>query len=129
MRLWVWCQKLAYIQYFLFYFIYSSFVYHLFMNLERGETIYYRLLQLDMFGIWMSQSFGKLILPSIYEKRPHNLIKENVFFSFDVVFMHSLAMTKWLFIMWLHTIIRFNCLSHPQSSFSFYIHLDIIECS
>lgn len=37
----------------------GSFVYHLFMNLERGETVYYRLLQLDMFGIWMSQSFGK----------------------------------------------------------------------
>jgi hypothetical protein len=30
------------------------------MNLERGEWIYYRLLQLDMFGIWMSQSFGAL---------------------------------------------------------------------
>lgn len=29
------------------------------MNLERGETVYYRLLQLDMFGIWMSQSFGE----------------------------------------------------------------------
>lgn len=28
------------------------------MNLERGEKVYYRLLQLDMFGIWMSQSFG-----------------------------------------------------------------------
>jgi hypothetical protein len=38
----------------------GSFVYHLFMNLERGETVYYRLLQLDMFGIWMSQSFGEL---------------------------------------------------------------------
>lgn len=37
----------------------GSFIYHLFMNLERGETVYYRLLQLDMFGIWMSQSFGK----------------------------------------------------------------------
>lgn len=37
----------------------GSFVYHLFMNLERGETFYYRLLQLDMFGIWMSQSVGE----------------------------------------------------------------------
>jgi hypothetical protein len=37
----------------------GSFVYHLFMNLERGESVYYRLLQLDMFGIWMSQSFGE----------------------------------------------------------------------
>lgn len=31
------------------------------MNLERGETFYYRLLQLDMFGIWMSQSVGELM--------------------------------------------------------------------
>lgn len=32
------------------------------MNLERGETVYYRLLQLDMFGIWMSQSFGEYLV-------------------------------------------------------------------
>ncbi|XP_050087415.1 progestin and adipoQ receptor family member 4 [Anopheles aquasalis] len=38
----------------------GSFVYHLFMNLECGEGIYYRLLQLDMLGIWISQSFGAL---------------------------------------------------------------------
>lgn len=38
----------------------GSFVYHLFMNLEHGEYTYYRLLQLDMLGIWMSQSFGTL---------------------------------------------------------------------
>ncbi|XP_070509285.1 progestin and adipoQ receptor family member 4 [Chironomus tepperi] len=46
----------------------GSFVYHLFMNLERGETIYYRLLQLDMFGIWMSQSFGALpfVIASVF---------------------------------------------------------------
>lgn len=37
----------------------GSFVYHLFMNLELGESAYYRLLQLDMLGIWISQSFGK----------------------------------------------------------------------
>lgn len=36
----------------------GSFLYHLFMNLDRGEVVYYRLLKLDMFGIWMSQSFG-----------------------------------------------------------------------
>lgn len=36
----------------------GSFVYHLFMNLDHGEVVYYRLLKLDMFGIWMSQSFG-----------------------------------------------------------------------
>ncbi|XP_052868470.1 progestin and adipoQ receptor family member 4 [Anopheles cruzii] len=38
----------------------GSFVYHLFMNLECGEGVYYRLLQLDMLGIWISQSFGAL---------------------------------------------------------------------
>uniref|UniRef100_A0A1Q3G1G8 Putative progestin and adipoq receptor family member 4 n=2 Tax=Culex tarsalis TaxID=7177 RepID=A0A1Q3G1G8_CULTA len=38
----------------------GSFVYHLFMNLELGEAMYYRLLQLDMLGIWISQSFGAL---------------------------------------------------------------------
>jgi hypothetical protein len=74
MRLLVVVKKLAYIQYFIpssiFFF---SFVYHLFMNLERGEMVYYRLLQLDMFGIWMSQSFGKLIiLLSPLKKVSHN---------------------------------------------------------
>lgn len=39
----------------------GSFVYHLFMNLDHGEVVYYRLLKLDMFGIWMSQSFGKYL--------------------------------------------------------------------
>ncbi|XP_048512721.1 progestin and adipoQ receptor family member 4 [Athalia rosae] len=38
----------------------GSFVYHLFMNLDRGEAIYKKLLQLDMLGIWISQSFGAL---------------------------------------------------------------------
>ncbi|XP_069700169.1 progestin and adipoQ receptor family member 4 isoform X2 [Periplaneta americana] len=42
----------------------GSFVYHLFMNLERGEVVYYKLLQLDMLGIWISQSFGAL--PMVY---------------------------------------------------------------
>ncbi|KNC25012.1 hypothetical protein FF38_11934 [Lucilia cuprina] len=36
----------------------GSFVYHLFMNIERGENVYYRLLKLDMVGIWVSQSFA-----------------------------------------------------------------------
>ncbi|XP_065365673.1 uncharacterized protein LOC135958706 [Calliphora vicina] len=40
----------------------GSFVYHLFMNIERGENVYYRLLKLDMVGIWVSQSFGALPL-------------------------------------------------------------------
>lgn len=37
----------------------GSFVYHLFMNIEKGENVYYTLLKLDMVGIWVSQSFGK----------------------------------------------------------------------
>lgn len=37
----------------------GSCVYHLFMNIEKGEVVYYRLLKLDMVGIWVSQSFGK----------------------------------------------------------------------
>ncbi|KAL1123221.1 hypothetical protein AAG570_002308 [Ranatra chinensis] len=38
----------------------GSFIYHLFMNTERGSLYYHRLLKLDMVGIWVSQSFGAL---------------------------------------------------------------------
>lgn len=44
----------------------GSFVYHLFMNLERGEVVYYKLLQLDMLGIWISQSFGKTFVSCMH---------------------------------------------------------------
>ncbi|XP_054266798.1 progestin and adipoQ receptor family member 4 [Macrosteles quadrilineatus] len=46
----------------------GSFTYHLFMNLHLGESCYYRLLQLDMLGIWISQSFGALpmVRASVY---------------------------------------------------------------
>ncbi|CAH1406715.1 unnamed protein product [Nezara viridula] len=40
----------------------GSFVYHLFMNMDRPPPFYYRLLQLDMLGIWVSQSFGALTM-------------------------------------------------------------------
>ncbi|XP_018784574.1 PREDICTED: uncharacterized protein LOC108966257 isoform X4 [Bactrocera latifrons] len=40
----------------------GSFIYHLFMNIESGEHVYYTLLKLDMVGIWVSQSFGALPL-------------------------------------------------------------------
>lgn len=36
----------------------GSFLYHLFMNLDQGEKLYCRLLQIDMLGIWINQSFG-----------------------------------------------------------------------
>lgn len=36
----------------------GSFVYHMFMNLHYGPMAYYILLQVDMLGIWTSQSIG-----------------------------------------------------------------------
>lgn len=46
----------------------GSSIYHLFMNHKRGEDLYDRLLQLDMVGIWVTQSFGALttVYASIY---------------------------------------------------------------
>ncbi|XP_049870786.1 progestin and adipoQ receptor family member 4 [Pectinophora gossypiella] len=38
----------------------GSFLYHLFMNHARGAALYHRLLQLDMLGIWVSQSIGAI---------------------------------------------------------------------
>ncbi|XP_063844357.1 LOW QUALITY PROTEIN: progestin and adipoQ receptor family member 4-like [Scylla paramamosain] len=38
----------------------GSTIYHLFMNPPRGESCYKSLLHLDMFGIWITQSFGAL---------------------------------------------------------------------
>ncbi|KAJ8682865.1 hypothetical protein QAD02_018657, partial [Eretmocerus hayati] len=40
----------------------GSFLYHVFMNLENGESIYSYLLKLDMLGIWICQSFGAMPL-------------------------------------------------------------------
>ncbi|XP_046397852.1 progestin and adipoQ receptor family member 4 [Ischnura elegans] len=42
----------------------GSFLYHLFMNTRCGEPVYRRLLQLDMLGIWISQSFGAMPMVS-----------------------------------------------------------------
>ncbi|XP_045767482.1 progestin and adipoQ receptor family member 4 [Maniola jurtina] len=38
----------------------GSFLYHLFMNHTQGASLYHRLLQLDMLGIWVSQSIGAI---------------------------------------------------------------------
>ncbi|KZS19272.1 Progestin and adipoQ receptor family member 4 [Daphnia magna] len=38
----------------------GSAIYHTFMNHHHGYSIYRRLLQLDMLGIWVTQSFGAL---------------------------------------------------------------------
>jgi len=37
----------------------GSVTYHLFMNHEYGSKFYQMLLRLDMFGIWVTQSFGE----------------------------------------------------------------------
>ncbi|GAB6028470.1 hypothetical protein CHUAL_002629 [Chamberlinius hualienensis] len=46
----------------------GSFIYHLFMNHKTGEKTYNRLLNLDMLGIWFTESFGAVttIYASIY---------------------------------------------------------------
>jgi len=36
----------------------GSTIYHMFMNHQAGESCYRSLLHLDMFGIWITQSFG-----------------------------------------------------------------------
>lgn len=36
----------------------GSCLYHIFMSADRGEHFYYILLQIDMLGIWICQSFG-----------------------------------------------------------------------
>lgn len=38
----------------------GSFLYHMFMNLNYGPMAYYVLLQIDMVGIWTSQSIGMM---------------------------------------------------------------------
>ncbi|KAL1464514.1 hypothetical protein WDU94_004153 [Cyamophila willieti] len=39
----------------------GSILYHVFMNCGSSPLMYKRLLQIDMFGIWISQSFGKFL--------------------------------------------------------------------
>ncbi|CAH0723883.1 unnamed protein product, partial [Brenthis ino] len=60
----------------------GSFLYHLFMNHTQGAALYHRLLQLDMLGIWVSQS----IVPELYPngldlKRPLSTLTATFFFS------------------------------------------------
>lgn len=50
----------------------GSFFYHLFMNLQCGESIYRRLLQVDMLGIWISQSFGRFNTGLTFSKALNN---------------------------------------------------------
>jgi hypothetical protein len=39
----------------------GSVIYHLFMNYNKGgESFYQLLLQIDMFGIWITECFGEL---------------------------------------------------------------------
>jgi predicted membrane channel-forming protein YqfA (hemolysin III family) len=55
------CSVLAYFHCFgLVSWAFGSATYHLFMNHRSGEQVYYRLLQWDMIGIWVTQSFGAI---------------------------------------------------------------------
>ena len=40
----------------------GSVTYHLFMNHRKGARLYHLLLQLDMFGIWVTECFGKSVI-------------------------------------------------------------------
>ncbi|XP_022906420.1 progestin and adipoQ receptor family member 4 isoform X2 [Onthophagus taurus] len=75
----------------------GSFLYHLFMNLERGEIIYYRLLQLDMLGIWVSQSFGALPMVTATTYCLPIIVRWFGIFSYSVLSLWGLykAMTAW----------------------------------
>jgi len=43
----------------------GSVIYHLFMSYDKGDRFYQILLQIDMFGIWITECFGKPFRPSI----------------------------------------------------------------
>lgn len=43
----------------------GSFLYHVFMNHKAGPRLYMRLLQADMAGIWITQTFGALTTISV----------------------------------------------------------------
>lgn len=75
----------------------GSFLYHLFMNLERGESVYYRLLQLDMLGIWISQSFGALPMVTSTVYCLPTPIRWACILSYSVLSLWGLykAMTAW----------------------------------
>ncbi|XP_034484723.1 progestin and adipoQ receptor family member 4 [Drosophila innubila] len=68
----------------------GSFVYHLFMNIEMGENVYYRLLKLDMVGIWVSQSFGALPLVTATTLCFNPFIKWLIIFSYCLLSLWGL---------------------------------------
>lgn len=70
----------------------GSFIYHLFMNHKSGEVLYKRLLQVDMIGIWFTQSFGALI--TIYASifclgKPAHHIIFSFYFVLSVVALYK----------------------------------------
>ncbi|XP_018576248.1 progestin and adipoQ receptor family member 4 [Anoplophora glabripennis] len=75
----------------------GSFIYHLFMNLHQGPKAYYILLQVDMLGIWVSQSFGAM--PMIFATSyclPHT-IRSFLITSYCLLSIWGLykALTAW----------------------------------
>lgn len=100
----------------------GSFLYHLFMNhAQGGESLYRRLLQLDMIGIWVTQSFGtyRYIFLNIWMSGTSDFI-ELVLGALPMVFSTSFCYPwsiKWFVILsyclmsaWgLYKVGNFNC--------------------
>ncbi|XP_065341052.1 progestin and adipoQ receptor family member 4 [Cloeon dipterum] len=76
----------------------GSFFYHLFMNCELGgERLYHRLLQMDMLGIWMSQSIGAMPMVIATVHCMPLLLKYPLFAFYVVLSIWGLykALTAW----------------------------------
>ncbi|XP_019880547.1 progestin and adipoQ receptor family member 4 [Aethina tumida] len=68
----------------------GSFFYHVFMNLERGENIYYKLLQMDMLGIWISQSFGAMPMVTATVYCLPYFLRSLIILSYSVLSLYTL---------------------------------------
>ncbi|KAH1027716.1 progestin and adipoQ receptor family member 4 [Dendroctonus ponderosae] len=75
----------------------GSFVYHMFMNLHYGPMAYYILLQVDMLGIWTSQSIGALPLVFASTKCVPHLIRWSIIMFYCLLSVWGLykAMIAW----------------------------------
>ncbi|XP_065156777.1 progestin and adipoQ receptor family member 4 isoform X2 [Atheta coriaria] len=75
----------------------GSFLYHLFMNLDQGEKLYCRLLQIDMLGIWINQSFGALPMVTASTYCLPSLIRWSFIGSYVLLSLWGLykALTAW----------------------------------
>ncbi|CAH2242358.1 jg19970 [Pararge aegeria aegeria] len=61
----------------------GSFLYHLFMNHTQGASLYHKLLQLDMLGIWVSQS-----IVASYDNRRNKRGGDNIKFCSALTTRH-----------------------------------------